>query len=93
LPVFALVVGGVANLTSGDGKSDTGEGSGEGEGKIEGDGKGDVDGDGKGEGESEGEGKGEGNGSPTCRTVRGASGFRNERRVEGTLGGATGGGS
>jgi len=62
-----------------------------------GDGKGDIEGDGNGEGkiegEGSGEGKGEGNGSPTCLTVRGASGFRRERMVEGTLDGAIGCGS
>jgi hypothetical protein len=80
-----------------------GEVDGDGNGGIEGDGKGDVDGDGNGDGEGKrdgdgtgevvGDGSGEGNGSPTCRTVRGASGLCTERIVEGTLGGAAGCGS
>jgi hypothetical protein len=78
-----------------------GEVDGDGNGGIEGDGRGEVDGNGDGEGKSDGDGNGEvvgdgsgeGNGSPTCITVRGASGFRRERMVEGTLGGAIGCGS
>lgn len=86
----------------GNSKGDVdGEGNGGGEGKIDGDGDGkgedtgDIDGDGNGEGEGkiEGDGKGEGIGSPTCRTVRGASGLCTERIVEGKLGGAVGCGS
>lgn len=76
-----------------------GDRSGDGEGKSEGDGSGEVDGDGSGDGEgkTDGEGNGEvvgdGNGSPTCLTIRGASGLRRERIIEGTLGGAIGCGS
>ena len=83
---------------SGNGKGDR-DGNVEGEGTSEGDGSGDdkgnIEGDGNGdtEGRIEGEGKGDGNGSPTCRTVRGASGLRRERMIEGTLGGAAGCGS
>jgi hypothetical protein len=82
---------------------DKSEADGDGNGGIEGEGRGDVDGDGNGDGEGKsdgdgtgevvGDGSGEGNGSPTCITVRGASGFRRERMVEGTLGGAIGCGS
>ncbi|HUS12458.1 MAG TPA: hypothetical protein VMZ30_18465 [Pyrinomonadaceae bacterium] len=86
--------------TSGKGKGDV-DGDGTGDGQNDGDGTGEIDGDGNGEGEgkSEGDGngvgriEGEGKGSPTWSTVRGASGFRTERRVEGTLGGAIGCGS
>lgn len=66
---------------------------GEGKGDVDGDGNGEGEGKSEGEGNGEGKGEGEGNGSPTCITVRGASGFRRERRVEGTLDGAIGCGS
>jgi hypothetical protein len=94
----AIVV--APDLASGSGKGDdAGDGNGGGEGNGEGDGsgndKGNIDGDGNGdtEGKIEGDGKGDGNGSPTCRTVRGASGLRRERMVEGTLGSAAACGS
>jgi hypothetical protein len=93
-----LVQGGaivaLPDLARGNG---SGDGNGDAKGKSEADGndKGNIDGEGNGDGEGtiEGEGKGDGNGSPTCRTVRGASGLRRERMVEGTLGGAAGCGS
>ncbi len=73
----------------GDGEG-TGEIAGDGVGRMDGDGRADGDGDGLGKGEGDEIGEGEGNGSPKRLEVRGAGGWRSERRVEGMLGGATG---
>jgi hypothetical protein len=70
---------------------DLARGNGSGDGNGDGKGKSEADGDGEAKGNIDGDGNG--NGSPACRTVRGASGLRRERMIEGTLGGAAGCGS